>query len=115
MMHPQATPQITASGNADAGDPTLTPPTNMTASRPSRRTVMNGKMNIAYFSHHVSKRDLRLPLFVVLSLASRALASLTRHLSCSLETRSRAAPMMVMTMDATRAKAPSQTSSVVAQ
>jgi hypothetical protein len=64
--------------------------TYSTASIPSRRTVMNGRMNIAYFSIHIFS----LPLtgsFV--SLVSRTLLILTRHLSCSLLTRRRAAPI----------------------
>lgn len=44
---PAKTPQNTASGNEVAGRLRPTPPTNTTASRPSRSTVMNGRRNIA--------------------------------------------------------------------
>ncbi len=73
---------------------------------------MNGSMNIAYFSHQILKRVRNVPRFLVLSLASRAFASLTRHLSWSFDTRRRAAPMMEMTMDAKMLNDPSQMSSV---
>lgn len=111
---PQRMPVSTAIGNDVAGRPKLTPPMKMTASRPSRSTVMNGNMNMAYFSNHRLKRLPAVPT-LVLSLDSSALASLTRHLSWSLDTRRRAAPISVMTRDAKRPKDPSQMSSVPAQ
>lgn len=98
-------------GKDEAGRPNVTPPMKMIASRPSRRTVMNGSMNIAYFSHHRLKR---LPAVrrSVVPLASSDFPIFTVHLCRSFETRSRAAPITVMIIDAMRAKVPSQIFSV---
>lgn len=112
MKHPVNIPIMAGSGIDVAGKPKLTPPMNTTASRPSRRTVMNGKKNIAYFSARCLNRVLTEP--VRSSLASRALASLTRHFSCSFDTRRSAAPIRVIIREATRAKTPSQIYSVPA-
>ena len=71
---------------------------------PSRSTVMKGRMNMAYFSDQRLKR----PPAGLLSFSSRTLRILVLHLSWSLLTRSKAAPMMVMMILATRAKTPSQ-------
>lgn len=101
----------TGIGKDVAGRPKVTPPIKMIASRPSRRTVMNGSINIAYFSHHRLKRPAEARRSV-LSLASSDFPSFTVHFSRSLETRSRAAPIKVMIIDATRAKVPSQIFSV---
>jgi len=81
--------------------------TYSTASTPSLKTVINGRMNMAYFSHHL----LILPFpdtATPLSLVSSAFDILSRHLSCSLLTRSSAAPMTVMMREASSAKVPSQ-------
>lgn len=43
-MRPQMRPTMVASGMDVAGWPRETPPTKMTASMPSRRTVINGRM-----------------------------------------------------------------------
>src|SRR6478736_6076403 len=53
-----------------------TPATKTTASIPSRRTVTNGRTNMAYFSINC----LNHPLSPVLMGDSRAFANLTRHL-----------------------------------
>lgn len=102
---------MTARGKDEAGRPKDTPPMKMMASRPSRSTVMNGSTNIAYFSHHRLKRPPAVRRSV-LSLALSDFPIFTVHLSRSLETRSRAAPIKVMIIDATRAKVPSQIFSV---
>jgi hypothetical protein len=79
--------------------------TYSTASIPSRSTVTNGKMNMAYFS----VQRFNLPLTGRLrSFCSSTLEILTRHLSCSLLTRSKAAPINVMMTLARIAKTPSQ-------
>jgi hypothetical protein len=46
---PQTMPTIAARGMEVAGSPRETPPTNTTASMPSRRTVIKGKTNKAHF------------------------------------------------------------------
>jgi hypothetical protein len=69
---------------------------------------------MAYFSLHL----FIFPFFdsaTPLSRVSSALEILARHLSCSLLTRSSAAPMTVMMMEASRAKVPSQTYSAVSK
>lgn len=78
--------------------------TYSTASMPSRKTVTNGRRNIAYFSDHCFTCPFPNPM---LSFCSRTFAIFTRHLSCSLLTRRSAAPMSVMMMAATSEKAPS--------
>jgi hypothetical protein len=60
---------------------------------------------MAYFSHHCLKRPRAGRL---VSFVSRTFWILTRHLSCSLLTRSSAAPITVMMMLATMANTPSQ-------
>ena len=66
------------------GSPSSTPPTYTTASRPSRRTIINDRISITYLRIHLLIR----PFFISLELSwcSRALASFTRYLSWSLET-----------------------------
>ena len=78
-------PTITGMGNAVAGSVRETPPTKTTASRPSRRTVMKGRKNIAYF------RDLAANPFV--SLSSMIWAILSFHFACRVEIRSMASPI----------------------
>lgn len=79
--------------------------TYSTASMPSRSTVMNGKMNMAYFSVH----RFSFPLTGrSRSFCSRTLEIFARHLSCSLLMRSKAAPITVMMMLARIPKTPSQ-------
>lgn len=106
MQLPAINPITTGRGTEVAGAENETPAMKITASRPSRSTVMKGSMNKAYFSAH------RLKAFffpsLVTGVSSRLLASLTRHFSCILETRRRAAPRTEMMMVATRAKEPSQ-------
>lgn len=46
MSPPQINPVMTGIGIAFAGVERPTPPTKTTASRPSRRTVMNGRTNM---------------------------------------------------------------------
>ena len=103
---PAINPMTTGKGTADAGDENETPAINTTASRPSRRTVMNGRMNMQYFSHHRLNAPLRPP--IVTGFSSKAFASLTRHFSCILETRRSAAPRTLMIKAANTAKEPSQ-------
>lgn len=66
---------------------------------------------MAYFPVQ-SFRRLLVILLLLLSLASRALESLTLHFSWSLDTLRRAIPMMVMMTAAIRLKMPSHRSSV---
>ena len=102
-MIPTISPMMTGRGNAVAGAEKVTPARKTIASMPSRRTVMKGSTNMAYFS---TKR-LNHPFSEVLTRDSIALASLTRHFACILPMRSKAAPIIVITIAANSENAPS--------
>lgn len=103
---PTIKPVITGMGTAVAGTAKVTPARKTMASIPSRKTVMKGKINIAYFSLFLLNRE---PFAEedVFARGSIAFDNLTRHLSCSLPTLRRATPIKVMMMEAKRANEPS--------
>lgn len=82
---------------------------NTTASRPSRRTVTNGKRKNEYRCRRTLQDDF------LIAPASMALASLIFHFSCIRSVRSIAKPIIVIMTVAIKEKTPSQISSELPQ